>query len=509
MGKSGKINLRLLLLLGIALLILVVIVLLTISHQDSRLEIQKNYITSLSNDCDNILGVYADMADMIYHLYIDTTYVKKSFARGVKSQDSSGKDRCRKVLHDELSPLYEQLIKYDFRQMHFHERDNTSYLRMHRPDRFGDDLTGIRPSVEYVNKKKEYASGFEEGKIFNGYRFVYPLFVDDEHIGSAEISVSMNTIIRQLKERFNKEAKFIILKKQVEKKVFESERSNYIEWFIDDNYMCDRLINDNCILLKERLTGQNILKIKNELARNREKGSPFIVELDIDSVPSVLTFLPIKNFLGENVAYIFSISDSARFSELDNKFYHVFFALIALFALLVIFSIYYQLSHNKIERMATFDSLTDVYARGSIMQFIENEYQQYRRYQKVFSLIMIDIDHFKNINDRYGHGTGDLVLSSIASIMKNNIRKSDSVGRYGGEEFIVLLPETQKENAAVAAEKLRQKISGHAFETVGTVTVSCGVAEAFKNAHSIEEIINEADKKLYVAKEEGRNRVVV
>ena len=221
-----------------------------------------------------------------------------------------------------------------------------------------------------------------------------------------------------------------------------------------------------------------------------------------------MTFLPIKNFRGKHVAYIFAASDSTPFSELNNKFYHVFLALIALFILLVIFSIYYQLSHTKIEKMATFDALTDVFARGPIMQFIENEYQQYRRYQKVFSLIMIDIDHFKNINDTYGHSTGDLVLSSIASIMKNNIRKSDSVGRYGGEEFIVLLPETQKENAAVAAEKLRKKISEHAFETVGTVTVSCGVAEAFKNAHSIEEIINEADKKLYTAKEEGRNRVV-
>ena len=282
MGKSGKINLRLLLLCGIALLILIVIVLLTISHRNNRLKIQKDYISSLNNDYQIILGVYANMADMIYHLYIDTPYVKKSFARGVKSQDSSGKDRCRKVLHDELSPLYEQLIKYDFRQMHFHESDNTSYLRMHRPDRFGDDLTGIRPSVEYVNDKKDYAKGFEEGKIFNGYRFVYPLFVDDEHVGSAEISVSMNTIIRQLKERFNKEVNFIILKEQVEKKVFKSEQSNYIEWFVDNDYMCDRLINDNCIVLQERLTGESVAKIKTELARNREKATPFIVELDID-----------------------------------------------------------------------------------------------------------------------------------------------------------------------------------------------------------------------------------
>jgi len=121
---------------------------------------------------------------------------------------------------------------------------------------------------------------------------------------------------------------------------------------------------------------------------------------------------------------------------------------------------------------------------------------------------MLDIDHFKKINDKYGHTTGDLILSAIAEIITKSVRKTDHLGRYGGEEFIILLPETAAKDAVTVAENLRKAISEHNFHRAGTVTVSCGVVEIHPQFMSINEFVNEADKKLYRAKDEGRNRVI-
>ncbi len=493
--------------IGLALLVLTVSLLFVVYYKKNRLEINEIEITSISNEYEITLGVYADMADLVYQVCVDSPEIKGLFARGVKSRNPEEKDRCRKLLYRELAEVYQKLLHYNFRQLHFHEKNNRSYLRFHRPDKYGDDLTESRYSVDYVNREKEYIRGFEEGTIFNGYRFVYPLAAGDEHLGSVEISVSMDAVLRQFRDRFNREAQFVILEKQVRQKVFASEMGNYVSWWIDADYLLDRGILEKGIL-ENRITVMDAVKIKNAITTNRENGLPFCVEIKINSAPRILTFLPIKNFVGENVAYIFVISDSKKFIDQDRYFYFIFAALITLFVLIVVFTMYYKCSQKKIVGMATFDSLTKVYARGALMKMVAAEYERYKRYKKSFSLIMVDVDHFKKINDKYGHNAGDLVLSGIASVMKTHVRKSDVIGRYGGEEFLVLLPETQRKDAAAVAEKLRQMIAAHNFDGIDKVTVSCGVAEIFEQAQTVEAFIDKADKKLYTAKGEGRNRVV-
>jgi diguanylate cyclase (GGDEF)-like protein len=125
---------------------------------------------------------------------------------------------------------------------------------------------------------------------------------------------------------------------------------------------------------------------------------------------------------------------------------------------------------------------------------------------------MIDIDHFKDYNDRYGHSAGDKVLLGIADIIRNNIRESYTVARYGGEEFLVILPNTDKPDARAVAEKIKEDISRHPFilrRQDTRVTVSCGVAAYSNNIKEKEELLKEADFCLYKAKREGRNKVCV
>ena len=291
-------------------------------------------------------------------------------------------------------------------------------------------------------------------------------------------------------------------------KVFQSEQSNYIPWIIDGSYVLDREVSRLCVLEK-RISAAAVSRIKKALTRNRPGAAPFCVELNIDGRPSVLTFIPIRNFYGKSVAYIFGISGADSLLGHDRSFFLIFTALMLLFIMLVVFTVYYRISQKKIEMMATRDSLTGVYTRGMLFTILESEYERFKRYKKPFCLVMVDVDHFKQINDTQGHATGDIVLAGVARTMKKNIRNTDSVGRYGGEEFIILLPETGGNEALVVVEKIRQKIASREFYSSGRVTVSCGIAEMDETAASVEDLISAADKKMYRAKQSGRDRVVL
>ncbi len=165
----------------------------------------------------------------------------------------------------------------------------------------------------------------------------------------------------------------------------------------------------------------------------------------------------------------------------------------------------------ELEKITLSDFLTGLANRRKILQHIEHEKNLYERHANAFSIILCDIDHFKNINDTYGHDSGDLVLKSIAGIFTGTLRKVDIASRWGGEEFLILLSASDQQGSGIVAERLRQAIEQLRIEidnVVVKVTMSFGVA-TWKNTDSdIEQFLKKADENLYRAKEEGRNRII-
>ena len=161
---------------------------------------------------------------------------------------------------------------------------------------------------------------------------------------------------------------------------------------------------------------------------------------------------------------------------------------------------------RQIEWQATHDQLTRIYNRLKFMQIFEEEHMRFKRYGSPYCLIMFDIDHFKRINDTYGHNCGDDVLKQIAKIVQANIRENDTFARWGGEEFMVLAPQTSLNQGMMLAEKLRAAIESHNFPEVQKVTSSFGVAEA-KSLDTTTSLIARVDEVLYDSKKGGRNRV--
>jgi diguanylate cyclase (GGDEF)-like protein len=167
--------------------------------------------------------------------------------------------------------------------------------------------------------------------------------------------------------------------------------------------------------------------------------------------------------------------------------------------------------YDEVEQMSIKDGLTGLYVHRYFQDKLENELKRATRYSTALSLVMCDIDFFKKINDTYGHLAGDFILKNLALILKNNTTPIDTVARYGGEEFIIIMPETDKEKAHARAVKIRKETEKYNFkfnDNYIKCTISMGVASYPADSTTRRALIEKADKALYKAKEEGRNRVV-
>lgn len=165
----------------------------------------------------------------------------------------------------------------------------------------------------------------------------------------------------------------------------------------------------------------------------------------------------------------------------------------------------------RIEHLAITDPLTGLYNRRHLFDLARREFNRYQRYHNDMAVIMCDIDHFTHVNNTYGHAIGDIVLQAISRRMTQNLRESDILGRYGGEEFMMVLTETAQSQAIEVAERLRSNIAHPPIPAEGhqiSLTISIGVASATPNCPDLDTLIRHADQALYQAKENGRNRVV-
>lgn len=171
-----------------------------------------------------------------------------------------------------------------------------------------------------------------------------------------------------------------------------------------------------------------------------------------------------------------------------------------------------QEKNEKLEYLATRDSLTGLVNRRYFEEQAAHEIVRIKRYGGNSCLLLLDIDNFKEINDKYGHPTGDKVLQNLASVLRTQLRKADLIARIGGEEFAIILINTDDEAGNIVAEKLRCIIENDSFivdNKVFNITVSIGITLIDNNVDSYEEVYKRADKALYTAKAEGKNRACI
>ncbi|MEA3512314.1 MAG: diguanylate cyclase [Campylobacterota bacterium] len=615
---------------------------------------------------------------MIFRTQIDIDEIKNIF-KDAKNTTEPNKKIIREKLYNKLNDTYSLLKESNIKQLHFHLPNNESFLRFHRPYKFGDDLTKIRETVKYVNENKKPIFGFEEGRIYNGYRFVFPLSYKNEYIGSVEISFSTIAMTTEMIKNFNVVSKFLISKDIVKEKVFKSEKNNYsqslfedflyetkiantirhfnknneiatasnktkkilkqnamsihsfslydeasksIMTFIkvinpvtnkvsgiltirsDNHYVASQTTNFYLLLIGATITilfslvfiykSINEKKILNELVDektniltkiNRElEESEYVLEilnenleqkvdertkelklanenlkLFIDTQDSIviLTDGEELNFANKKFFEFFGFEDLENFNKYHNciceyfiendRFFHLGklkedenwvsvletlghsqrvvslmrsdFKVHALSVTInkfnenlkiITFTDISQtmLGYIKLEEKTIHDKLTDAYNREYFEQNYKRHINQFKNDGYKFGLALLDIDHFKLVNDTYGHDMGDEILIKFVKIIEEYSRKDDILIRWGGEEFIMILKVNSKKDLEKALEHIRKVLEIQKYGIVGQKTCSIG-GTIFKDDEDIKETIKRADTAVYEAKETGRNKVVI
>ncbi len=481
--------------------------------REKKIEDIKNQLHSTTQEIYvNYMVIYnfqKSIADLIYKANINQPKVIELF-----------KKRDREALHSYLESSYSKYRDFSIRQLHFHLPNNDSFLRMHRPNKYGDNLSKDRLTVKYVNENRVFIEGFEEGKVFSGFRFVYPLFDVNEHIGSVEISFSALAFIKSFVTNYKIRSNFHISESVVKKKVFADEQANYIKSPLPGFYLQKSIIKHlNIEIDKEQFSTENLEIIVQKIG----EGEPF--SMHQKKFNKVITFIPLKNPVSSKVVATLSFAnDDKAIKNIDKNallFYLISITIVGLILIMLYKELKYKhkledkvekrtrdllVLNKKLEELAHKDALTGINNRRELYHISTTLIALSKREKSTISVAMLDIDNFKEINDTYGHDVGDEVLKNLANLIKKNIRDSDIFVRYGGEEFVLLFPNTALNQAFITLEKIRMLVEMECMTKNISITVSIGVV-AFKE--DIDKSIKRADKAMYRSKENGKNRVTV
>ena len=562
----------------------------------------------------------------------------------IDSASKKEKDRLRDELHKLLKQKYRLLKTKGVLQYQFVLPNNKSFLRMHKPSKFGDDLSEVRDDFKYVNTNLKPIIGFNQGRTAHAFRNVYPIFdKNKKYLGAMEVSFSSDSFQEYLTKISKIHTHFLVDKKVFTKKAWNREDLilKYIQSSEHKNYM----LTLNLKHTKEKCIIENKLRIKNikiDMMNAMDLGNKFSLYTSYENKVIVASAFPIYNILNTKVlAWFVSYHQSDIIKtevQSTNRMRLIFLILFLILGYVIykqiqikeeivleqkllddvlnstddimfvtdfklvsfanrkfkdffnvmnlnefnentknnLLSIFLKadgflhlglLEKNQniidfmesineedrivkildksinpksfvisitktnhslsgeylvtlnditlmkekeavIQKKAYTDSLTKVYNRTKFDEISKKEFDRNIRYKRDLSIAILDIDNFKKFNDNYGHLVGDEVLVMLAKHLNDSVRSIDTFARWGGEEFVILFPETKKEEAKIICEKIRVSLAQLSHHSAGSITVSFGVTQ-YEDNDTVDGMFKRCDEALYEAKENGRNMVCV
>lgn len=412
------------------------------------------------------------------------------------------------------APLLADMYRmFGVTHMYFTRPDRVNLLRVHQPEIYGDVIN------RFTTRKAELTGtevqGLELGPLGTfTLRVVDPWYADGQKqqlYGYVELGMEIDRALATVREFLNVQTFVLIRKEFLQREGWESgmkELGRTPEWERFPDFV---------------LSTQGMQTIPDALAKrisNRKlvESAAAIIHDGPISYRSIV--VPLRDAANVEVGDLVILVDISHETDSARRVV-VLSGMTALVAGGVLFGFFYWLvgrigaqlesQRKTMADLAMYDGLTKLLNHRMFYIFLEQEVARTRRHKKSLSLLMLDIDLFKRVNDTYGHVAGDVILVGLGSVINEQVRNVDSVYRYGGEEIAVILPETGLEGAVLVAERIRSTIEGHCFDigqgqNIG-ITVSIGVASLPSQEVSVEKLVAMADKVLYEAKEDGRNRV--
>ena len=457
-------------------------------------DFEKNVISENTLLINTSIKTLNEESDTIFNLTINTPKILKIMS---DANNSTKRDIERKKLYSLLLPTYKVLKKHSINKLFFQLPNSIAFLRFQKKNIYGDSIKNIRTSIDLVNETKKYIKGFEQGIMVGNFRNVYPLNYKNKFVGTVEISYSIKAISKILSKKDYRYYGLLEKKDLIQKKVWKIFNDNYISSSLSNKYMWDKKN------FKQNFNKIKIQNIEQELSKNK----PFVKETSLNGSNFLIIFQPLKNITSQQIGYIVTIEKNNFLTKHTNKYKQVllivFIASILISILLFLFLKNEAKQKNNLKRRANYDPLTNLLNRRGF----EIAYETLN--PTSFVILFLDIDHFKKVNDTYGHDTGDEVIKKLSEVLQNNVRKTDLIARWGGEEFVVLLNNINLKTAKEIAEDLRINVENYNDSKIPHFTISIGIASVTEYENELDMIITKADSALYEAKNNGRNRVLI
>lgn len=405
-------------------------------------------------------------------------------------------------------PVFDLFIAFDVTNIRFRLPNNDVFLSMQSDD----DLSRIVESRDKYALQQPSSSHLIQGFNFtNGeinYQFVLPFFKDDNFVGAMEIVLPIDKLFADMGFLLSTTQLALVLKDDV-----SGIGQNEADFA---RFSCALSTNENLYfhnvvattstsaLLSQSLFQSNACA---QIVKTPDKLTGFAFIYNAPNARQLVNFYVIKDINQENIGYIFSATQSETLNAIYDESLQL--TLVATLVMLVLIFLFIAIQRQRkfIARHALFDPLTGIYNRAIFADFAQKFVVRQERDKSSISVAVIDVDYFKSINDTYGHQVGDKVLIEVVNIISSLIRKADLFARFGGDEFVIMFPDTDIIVAKSILERVSQHVNQSKFTKVESVSLSIGVHEKHVN-ETLEEAINNADKALYEAKNQGKNRIV-
>ena len=342
--------------------ITIVVIFFLYLETKSRIDVLKNKTIGIHQaQVYSSINQYKASNKFIFESIINNKDILVLQKKALETHDEQQRDIYRKELYHKLNPFYIHLKEYGIKQLHFHFPDTTSFLRFHKPNKYGDNLKNIRYSLVVANRDLKPVFGFEEGRIFNGYRLVYPLFYEKEHIGSVEISIGFDAINKISLENYHTYQYMILNKNVIEGKVFSGEKRNYDisliskEFYHEVNTFSNYKHGFSTNL--KTIDVDTFKKINKHL--EKELNTKVLLQykhivkfVKVDNQYYVVSFMPINNIQNKNIGYVISYDYCECVKDMYNEFY-MKLILVSILFLAIFFFMYRQYLAKKELNMIT------------------------------------------------------------------------------------------------------------------------------------------------------------
>lgn len=315
----------------------------------------------IQNQYSSTINSYRLVSQSLYDEVLNSQEIIELMAEANQANDGT-RDQLRAKLYQRLLPVYERLKNKNFKQLHFHLLGGTSFLRMQAPDKYGDNLLDLRPSLRQINASHSYVEGFEEDKYFSGFHYIFPLFSGEEYIGSVETSVSFNTFREQMRAIFPLTYQFLIRKNVLDESVSVDSSRYYFTSDLNRDYFYENEANpasrvDN--VLPQEVNSINGV-LRNKVAQKMLSGQQFTENLEQDHLNYLVSFIPIKNIGGSQVAYLLAYNKNDTVYNLTTDL--TARTIYVLCMILVILAFVYFVSDNQNKLLDVGEQLSDITA---------------------------------------------------------------------------------------------------------------------------------------------------